>query len=134
MTQSQAVELQDIPVMYVESDAGLAGASKAFDRLEAHFRSLKGRKFYGTFLPPDGPYRACVAIQPADDAAALGLATWTIPGGKYRRGKVPNWSQNLPEIGKTFARMSEEFGRDPSRPGIEFYRSMKELVLFLPVK
>lgn len=134
MTQAPTVTLEDLQVMYVESDTGLAGASKAFDRLESHVGTLKGRKFYGTFMPPAGPYRACVAIQPADDPAAVGLATWTIPGGKYRRGKVLDWSRNLPEIGKTFARLAEDADRDPSRPGIEFYRSMREVVLFLPVK
>jgi hypothetical protein len=134
MAPSQPVELQDIPVMYVASDTGLAGASMAFDRLEAHFPSLKGRKFYGTFLPPDGPYRACVAIQPDDDPETLGLPMWTIPGGTYRRAKVLDWAQHLPEIGETFERMAEGAERDRSRPSIEFYRSMKELVLFLPVR
>ena len=45
-----------------------------------------------------------------------------------------NWEKNLPEIGKTFQRMSQENERDVSRPSIEFYRSQRELVLFLPVK
>jgi hypothetical protein len=128
------VTLPDVKVMYVESTTGLAGAAKAFDTLEAQFASLKGRKFYGTFQPPTGPYRACVAIEPGDDAAALGFSTWTIPGGKYSRRKVMNWEKNLPEIGKTFQRMSQENERDVSRPSIEFYRSQRELVLFLPVK
>lgn len=96
--------------------------------------SLKGRKFYGTFQPPAGPYRACVAIEPSDDVAALGFPTWTIPGGNYSRARVANWEQNLPEIGKTFQRMREENEHDTSRPSIEFYRSQRELVLFLPVK
>lgn len=133
MTEPEIVVLPDLPVMYVESASGLAGAADAFDRLEARFPSLKGRKFYGTFQPPAGPYRACVAIQPGDEPSALGLPTWTIPGGKYRRGKVANWEQNMPEIGKTFQRMADAHARDASRPSIEFYRSQKELVLFLPV-
>ena len=128
------VTLPDIHVMYVESSTGLAGAAKAFDTLEAPFPSLKGRKFYGTFQPPAGPYRAGVAIEPTDDVAALGFPTWTIPGGKYSRAKVANWEQNLQEIGKTFQRMSQENEHDTSRPSIEFYRSQREVVLFLPVK
>lgn len=128
------VTLPDIQVMYVESSTGFAGGPKAFDTLEAPFPSLKGRKFYGTFQPPAGPYRACVAIEPTDDVAALGFPTWTIPGGNYSRSRVANWEQNLPEIGKTFQRMREENEHDPSRPSIEFYRSQRELVLFLPVK
>ena len=45
-----------------------------------------------------------------------------------------NWQARIPEIGKTFQIMSQEGERDSSRPSIEFYRSEKELVLFLPMK
>jgi hypothetical protein len=128
------VTLPDVRVMYVESTTGHAGAAKAFDTLEAPFPTLKGRKFYGTFQPPTGPYRACVAIEPSDDVVALGFPTWTIPGGKYNRSKVANWEQHVPEIGKTFQRMRQESEHDLTRPSIEFYRSQRELVLFLPVK
>jgi hypothetical protein len=120
--------------MYVESSSGVAGARKAFDTLEAFLPSLKGRKFYGTLQPPAGSYRACVAIAPGDDVAALGLPTWTIPGGKYCRAKIADWEQNLPEIGNTFDRMRRQNEHDEGRPSIEFYRSQRELVLFLPVK
>ncbi len=130
----QQAILPEVQVMYVESATGLAGASEAFDRLEARFKNLKGRKFYGTFVPPAGPYRACVAVQPGDDAAALGLPVCTIPGGKYSRLKLMDWTSKIPEIGATFKRMAEESEHDSSRPSIEFYRSQKEVVLFLPVK
>jgi hypothetical protein len=128
------VTLDDIAVMYVESTTGIAGAAKAFETLEAPFASLRGRKFYGSVMPPHGPYRACVAIEPTDDVTALGFQTWTIPGGKYCRAKLQNWEQHLPEIGTTFERMRSENERDTSRPSIEFYRSQRELLLFLPVK
>jgi hypothetical protein len=124
----------EVPVMYVESAAGLAGAAEAFRQLEARLPGLKRRKFYGTFQPPDGPYRACVAHEPGDDPPAMGLATWTIPGGKYSRGKLPDWEERIPEIGQTFQRMAQECERDPSRPSVEFYRSQRELELLLPVR
>jgi len=130
----QVVAREAIPVMYVESTTGLAGASEAFRQLEARLPSLKRRRFYGTFEPPDGPYRACVAIEPDDDPRAMGLAEWIIPGGEYGRGKLDNWADHIPEIGRTFERMARECERDPSRPSVEFYRSQKELVLLFPVK
>jgi hypothetical protein len=128
------VVLPDVRVMYVESATGVAGAAEAFDRLEAKFSSLRGRKFYGTLLPPAGPYRACVAIEPGDDPPALGLPTWTIPGGKYLRAKVADWESRKEEIGRGFERLRAEGEPDPGRPSIEFYRSQKELLLFLPVR
>ena len=69
--------------MYVESTTDPGGAAKAFDTLEAPLRSLRGRKFYGMFQPPAGPYRACVTIEPSDEVAALGFQACTIPGGKF---------------------------------------------------
>lgn len=128
------VTLEDIRVMYVESPNGPAGAVKAFMDLEARLLSIKGRKFYGTFQHPDGPYRACVAIRDGDDPAAQGLHTWTIPGGKFAREKLDNYRDRIPEIARTIEALAKENNPDQSRSGIEFYRSSKELLLFLPVK
>ena len=72
------VVVDDVAVMYVESTAGIAGGPKAFNDLESRLATLKGRKFYGTFHYPHGPYRACVALQEDDDAGSLGLATWCV--------------------------------------------------------
>ena len=131
---NEQVTLPDVQVLYVESGSGLAGASEAFDRLEARFPSLRGRKFYGTFQRPAGPYRACTAIETGDDAATLGLKTWVIPGGKYSRRKLLDWQARISEIGATFQSMAQDGSCDASRPSIEFYRSEKELVLFLPME
>jgi hypothetical protein len=131
---SEQVTLPEVQVVYVESGTGIAGASEAFDRLESRFPSLKGRKFYGTFQRPSGPYRACTAIGPNDDVPALGLETWVIPGGKYSRRKLTDWQARIPEIGKAFQSMAKEAEPDPNRPCVEFYRSGKELVMYFPVK
>ena len=125
------VTLDDVKVMFVVSANGPQGAGLAFDRLEARLPSLKGRKFYGTLL--NGEYRACVAIEAQDAPAAMGLDTWIIPGGAYARRKLEGWSERLPEIGETFRALAAEFPADPTRPNIEFYRSQKELLLFLAV-
>jgi len=130
----QVVHRQAIPVMYVESTTGLPGAAEAFSQLEGRLPSLKRRRFYGTFQPPDGPYRACVAVEPDDDPRAMGLVEWTIPGGEYAHDRLKNWEDHIPEIGRTFERIARECERDPSRPSVEFYRSQKELVLLFPVK
>ena len=120
-----------IPVMYVVSPNGTDGAAEAFDRLEARLPSLKGRKFYGTML--NGEYRACVALAPQDRPADMGLETWTIPGGAYVRRKLPDWPEHVAEIGQIFGALEAEHPRDPGRPNVEFYRSQKELLLFMAV-
>ena len=120
-----------VTVMYVVSPNGTEGAAEAFDRLEARLPSLKGRKFYGTML--NGEYRACVALEPQDRPAAMGLGTWTIPGGAYVRRKLPDWPEHVAEIGQIFGTLAAEHPRDPARPNVEFYRSQKELLLFMAV-
>jgi hypothetical protein len=125
------VTLDPVKVMFVVAPKGPQGAGEAFDRLEACLPSLKGRKFYGTML--NGEYRACVALEAQDAPAAMGLETWTIPGGAYARRKLERWPERLPEIGRIFGALAAEYPRDATRPNIEFYRSQKELVLFMAV-
>ena len=130
------IVLEDIQVMYVESPNGPAGSGEAFSKLEAGLTSLKGRKFYATFHYPDGPYRACVVIEKSDDPEKLGLKVGVIPGGRYGRGVLEDWSERPWEIPAAFTKLSEEYqGRiDPSRPSVEFYKSQKELILLLPIR
>ena len=125
------VTIDDIDVMCVVAHAGPAGGPAAFGALEAPLGSLRGRRFYGTYL--DGEYRACVAIEPGDDPAVLGLETWRIPGGSYERRRLLDWSDHLDEIARAFGEMEGDLHYDPSRPSIEFYRSARELVLLQPV-
>jgi hypothetical protein len=128
---SAIVEIDDLDVMYVASTRGLAGAPEAFERLEARLPGLKGRRFYGVF---DGhAYRACVAVLPGEDPAALGLERCVVPGGAYARAKLVGWRDRLPEIGETFDRLIAEHGDDTTRPAIEVYRSSRELILLSPV-
>jgi hypothetical protein len=127
--------LSEIPMMYIVAEDGPAGARAAFNQLEGKLASLRGRKFYGTFQPVTGEYRACVAIESGDDPQRMGLATGVIPGGLYLREKMKNWMSRTDEIPKTFMAMAERERQrvDKSRPSVEFYRSQDELILLLPI-
>lgn len=128
--------LNDIPVMYIVAEGGPAGARDAFNKLEGKLSSLRGRKFYGTFQPETGEYRACVALESDDDPQGMGLATGVIPGGLYLREKMKDWMSRTDEIGKTFVAMAEreQIRVDSHRPSVEFYRSQDELILLLPIR
>ena len=126
------IKREDIKVMYVRSECGPAGARKAFNQLESYFSTLKGRKFYATFM--NGEYRACVAIQPEDKPEKMNLPTGIIPGGKYVREKIMDWNKKTECIESIFNNMAKENEVDKTRPSIEFYRSFNELHLLLPVK
>jgi len=118
--------------MCVVAEDGAAGASAAFDVLEGRLATLRGRRFYGTFL--DGEYRACVAMRGDDDPVALELDVWRIPGGEYERFSLLDWQDRVGEIPATFDRMVPESELDPTRPSVEYYRSSREVVLLQPVK
>ena len=113
------------------------GPKAAFDVLESKLPSLKGRRFFGTIriLDDDEEYYACVERLPTEDPEALGLEVGTIPGGRYVRRRVWDW-ESVVAAGK-MKEISEEFARgyvlDPERPSVEFYRSMKELHILLPL-
>jgi DNA gyrase inhibitor GyrI len=70
---------------------------------------------------------ACLALEAEDDPDLLGLGTWMIPGGKYAREKIENWSERLWEIPQVFSALNQAYQSrvDPDRPRIEFYKSQK---------
>ena len=129
-------QLDNIPVLFVYSKNAAKDGKKAFAKLESKLSSIKRRKFYGVLegTPENGIFRACVEIMNTDKPKQLGLETWTIPGGKYVRGKIKNWWDNLHQIKPTFNEMKKECIYDSSKPTIEFYYRENILYLYLPIK
>jgi len=135
MASDTIVVIEQIPVMYVAGKQGEHIADQApvaFAQLEAKLTSLKGRKFYGVIIGDE--YRACVGIGLNTLASSLPYPTWTIPGGRYLRCKIPDWEENLHLISQTFDELCQRPDYDSSRPCIEYYRSQKELLLMVPVE
>jgi hypothetical protein len=132
------VERAEVQVLRVLADMGGGGPAEAMQKLESKLPSIKGRKFYGVFriLPEGEQYYACVERTPADDPVAMGLEEGRIPGGLYIRRKISDWSRviadgKLPSVAKDMVR---HYDVDRNRPEIEYYRSMTELHLLIPVQ
>jgi hypothetical protein len=89
--QLDVVEREPTKVMFVAAPGDPVDdpepARAAFLRLETVV-GLRGRKFFGVHLDDVDEYRACVAVRDGDDADELGLAAWTIPSGRYLRGRI----------------------------------------------
>ncbi len=132
----QIVKLDEIRVARVKSEKGTLGAEEAFNRLESKMKSLRGRKMYGVVYPDSGDYYACVKLDEknSDD---MGFETGNIPGGKYAKRKIMNWTKKINEISKEFESLIEDCRKsyeiDKKRPNIEYYRSFKELRIMVPV-
>jgi len=131
------VERAELQVLRLRADWKGGGPAEAMHRLESKLSSLKGRKFYGTFqMLPDGEeYFACVERTGSDDPAQMGLDAGTVPGGLFLRRKLKDWQSVVAakKLGEQFEEMVTTCNPDPNRPSIEFYRSMVEMYLFLPV-
>lgn len=127
------ITLPSIEVMCTTAQEGSGGIRGAWDRLESGLPSLKGRKFYGTFQFPEGPYRACVAVTDDDAGKFPDFERWTIPGGEFAQLKLTDWEQNPDMIKDGFADLAGRHAPDRTRPGIEFYRRQGEVILYLPV-
>jgi hypothetical protein len=125
--------LDPIGVLSVKAVGGTKGAKGAFDLLESKLPSLKGRRFYGTYNPWTEEYRACVVKTQGEDASRIGLEEWTIPGGAYLTRKIDDWPSKMAELPKMFDELAAGQKVDTSRPSLEFYRSDRELVLYLPI-
>ena len=139
MNKSNIVEFKSKKIMYVKTSDIHSGVPKAFEKLESHLLTLKGRKFYGAFFYNQGnpEYWACVEIKEGDNLDNPALEIGTLLGGKHASRKLKNWSaeKDIPQkIVGAFEEMLKEFEADRERPEIEFYRSQNELILMLPIK
>lgn len=126
------VERDAVAVMFKRVADEEAAIGEGIAAVEAAIGSLRGRKCYGAF--EDGEYRACVQIRAGDDPAALGLEAGELPGGRYARVRLKGEPPGLyRRIAPAFERLAARPDRDPSRPGIEFYRRHDVIDLLLPV-
>jgi hypothetical protein len=126
------VERPDTPVMFKRVADEVTEIGRGMREVEDAV-GLRGRKYYGAFNN-DGEYRVCVELREGDDPEALGLEVGSLPGGRYARERLTGEPPEIYElIGSTFERLSSRPDRDPSRPGIEFYRRRDVIDLLLPV-
>lgn len=110
--------------------------SDAFQVLESTLPSLKGRKMYGlVYGGPNGlEYYAGLVPESVEEERAFGLPIIEVPAGLCVRRKLENWTEHTDQIGVMFDEMIQEFGMDRSRPTIEFYRSVEEMHLLVPIE
>lgn len=131
------VERSETEVLRVRADMKGSGPAGAMRLLESKLPSLKGRKFYGAFrlLEEGEEYFACVERIAEDDPAGMALDVGMLPGGLYVRRKLNDWEKIIAsgKLGDHFEELIRTHEFDATRPEIEYYRSMSEMHLLLPV-
>ncbi len=130
MLTAMVVTREDTPVLYVSAADQVPSIRRAWERLEEAV-PLRGRRFVGVVWA-SGVYWAAVERLAGEEAG--GLDAGVIPGGSYARTRLRG---ELPEL---YDRIAPEFEaleaareRDPSRPGLEYYRRHDEVHLLVPV-
>ena len=131
---ARVVERDEVAVMFKRVSDEQAAISRGWAEVEAAVGSLRGRKFYGVFDETLHEYRVCVQVREGDEAAAFGLEMGILQGGRYAQVRLQGDPPGVYElIAPTFRRLATRSDRDPSRPGIEFYRRHDVIDLLLPV-
>jgi hypothetical protein len=128
--EAVVVERDSVTVMFKRVADEESAIGQGISDVEAVIGPLRGRKCYGAFA--DGEYRVCVQVRESDDPETIGLEVGELPGGRYARLRLkgPDLSHR---IASTFERLAQRPDRDPSRPGIEFYRRHDVVDLLLPI-
>ena len=129
------VKLPETLTMSLQATSEPRSIETAFDKLHRRVKNDNRRKFFGVINPgsESNNYRACVATNDEFEIYKAGLEKYTIPGGNYVSATLKNWESNLKLIPELFERLSEKQLIDATRPFLEFYKSSKELVLYLPI-
>lgn len=100
--------------------------------------SLRGRKFYGLAYVASEPREYVASLVPTDRDEERrfldkGCEIREIPGGACARVKLTDWQTKIDQLPAIFSQLVREHGMDPTRPQIEFYRSLRELHLLVPL-
>ena len=114
------------------------GNREAFRAIEEHLKTLKGRRFYGLVYASDEGMEYHAGLVPDSEIeerrfTALGFPITEIEGGACARMKLLDWTSKTDQIGPSFGAMIRQYGIHPARPQMEYYRSMSELHLLLPI-
>ena len=114
------------------------GNREAFNAIESRLDSMKGRKFYALVFEVGDTIEYFAGLIPESEEeerrfTSEGFGVSEVEAGTWARAKLENWESKIDQIGPTIGSMIAEFGYDPSKPQIEFYRSRAELHLLVPV-
>jgi hypothetical protein len=132
-TMPDRIEQSDVAVMECSTVDDLAHIRAIWPPFE-NLVGLKGRKMYARADERRHSYTVCTPIKEHDDPIALGLATGTIPGGRYLRGRLAGEPPFIYEhIVPGMWELRQRVEMDASRPLIEFYRRRDQIDLWVPI-
>ncbi len=133
--QTTVIEQPALRLISAKAATFPEGTKDAFAAIESRLVTLRGRRMYGlVFSTQDGlEYHAGLVPESESEEQQFGFPIIEIPAGLCVRTKLLDWSEHTDQIGPLIGQMIAQFGIDPSRPTIEYYRSQRELHLLVPI-
>lgn len=106
------------------------GIGQAFDELVALFPKDDERPYYGISLcTENGIVYHAAALEKFDgEAESHRCERYTIEKGDYLAVSITDWQEKTDMIGEVFKTMFTDERCDPSKPSVEIYKNMKEMV------
>ena len=132
------IKQSPLRLITAKSESFPDGNREAFDSIESRLKTLTGRRFYGLVYESEDGVDYYAGLVPDNEIeerkfTEFGYRIVEIDGGKWARVKLVDWTTKTDQIGPTFRAMIDEYGIDAARPQMEFYRSLTELHLLLPL-
>jgi predicted transcriptional regulator YdeE len=121
----------DIKTVCVSADSFPDGIPEAFERLRSLLPSPAGeRKLYGISRPDQTGkiwYKAGAEQRAEEDAGLPGLDSFVIPKGSYASILIPNYADDVQQIGKVFRQLLSNPDIDENGFCLEVYEGEKDV-------
>jgi len=115
---------EDIKVMCVTAASFPDGIMAAYQKLHALFPNNQERKYFGISRPNANReiiYKAAAEELNEGDAERLGLETFLIKKGTFISELIPNFMDDVSQVGKTFEKLLNQPNIDPNGYCLEIY-------------
>lgn len=125
---------KEIQLVCVKATSFPDGIMAAYKKLE-QVVDVKGRTVYGISHGSDTGihYWACAEARSANEAAALGLESYTIKKGTYAAEILKDIQGNEHVIGETFDKLLNHPKLDETGECIEWYKSANEVTCMVRI-
>jgi len=124
-----------IPVLYARTTLAQPTLTDTWHKIaETTSATMSSRQCYGIYDHHSGEYRACVQRLPGDPVDHWGYHVGQVDPGWYAFVTITGETPALYErIAPMMKKLFHKFVTDPSRLGVEFYRTEDEVELWVPV-
>lgn len=128
---------KDINVICMEAKTFPEGITEAFQKINSCVPSSSGRRYFGLSRPDEGGtiiYKAAIEENFSGEAETLNFESFTVKSGEYASILIPDFMQNLLEIGNAFKKLTSLQEIESEGYCLEMYLNAKDVLCMIPLK